>query len=498
MKFLNVGIRCSPGCSTKMLGGQLLRDVQTFVARDGHHVRRLPGARRATYELLQAPGTAFLVVAAPERDALREASYFVDRLVGRARCRWPAWCSTGSRPAARRGCPPSGPRRPPTRWTRRGGARADRGGAAACTPTAGRGRAGPPDAGPLHRAHPEVPLAEVPALAADVHDLDGLRQVGAALAESARVAAPDRPPCGRPGAGGDDRRSSGQPELRRCSRRAVSSSVRHEVTSGRRREQRPPLTLGHAAPHAELDPVVQRVGQALGPHGAALHTALARFCAAPWTNSSSGSRLRHARAGSMQSSCWRRPLLSQLPHRGGGQMSGTPVRQVRRTRAGPNGAPPCWRDARCTMCRDGNVRPVDTLVRSSGHGPEQPPAVPDPRRSSAAADAGRTVPRRRLLSAACARRRCCLRTLVASVRSRPVRAGQRRRRGCSCRAALPRRRRRRGGAHRGKSYRRPAERLSPEPTTPPAAAIASCRGRLGDRTFYSQNRIEVTLARSRP
>ncbi len=34
----------------------------------------------ATYKLLQAPGTAFLVVATPERDALREAAYFVERL----------------------------------------------------------------------------------------------------------------------------------------------------------------------------------------------------------------------------------------------------------------------------------------------------------------------------------------------------------------------------------------------------------------------------------
>ena len=33
-----------------------------------------------TYELLKAPGTAFVVVAAPEPDALREASYFVERL----------------------------------------------------------------------------------------------------------------------------------------------------------------------------------------------------------------------------------------------------------------------------------------------------------------------------------------------------------------------------------------------------------------------------------
>ena len=34
----------------------------------------------ATYELLRRPGTWFVVVASPEPDALREASYFVDRL----------------------------------------------------------------------------------------------------------------------------------------------------------------------------------------------------------------------------------------------------------------------------------------------------------------------------------------------------------------------------------------------------------------------------------
>ena len=51
--------------------------------------------------------------------------------------------------------------------------------------------------------------------------------------------------------------------------RALSSSSRQETTSGPAAEQRTPLTLGHAAPHAELDPVVERVGEALGPDGAA-------------------------------------------------------------------------------------------------------------------------------------------------------------------------------------------------------------------------------------
>src|SRR5215470_14131962 len=33
-------------------------------------------------------------------------------------------------------------------------------------------------------------------------------------------------------------------------------------------QQRPALSFGHTAPHAELDPVVQRLGQTLGAHRA--------------------------------------------------------------------------------------------------------------------------------------------------------------------------------------------------------------------------------------
>jgi hypothetical protein len=35
-------------------------------------------------------------------------------------------------------------------------------------------------------AHPHVPTAVVPALASDVHDLDGLRRIGVLLAEHTR------------------------------------------------------------------------------------------------------------------------------------------------------------------------------------------------------------------------------------------------------------------------------------------------------------------------
>ncbi|MGW4727699.1 ArsA family ATPase [Streptomyces shenzhenensis] len=80
MKFLNAGMSMMTGTLGKLLGGQLLKDVQTFVAAMDTTFGGFRTRADATYKLLQAPGTAFLVVAAPERDALREAAYFVERL----------------------------------------------------------------------------------------------------------------------------------------------------------------------------------------------------------------------------------------------------------------------------------------------------------------------------------------------------------------------------------------------------------------------------------
>ncbi|MFG2883629.1 ArsA family ATPase [Streptomyces sp. NPDC048297] len=80
MAFLNVGMSIMTGTLGKLLGGQLLKDVQTFVAAMDTTFGGFRTRADATYKLLQAPGTAFLVVAAPERDALREATYFVERL----------------------------------------------------------------------------------------------------------------------------------------------------------------------------------------------------------------------------------------------------------------------------------------------------------------------------------------------------------------------------------------------------------------------------------
>lgn len=83
MKVLNIGmfgLSMMTGVLSKVMGAHLLQDVQTFVAAMDTMFGGFRKRADATYRLLQAPGTAFLVVAAPERDALREASYFVDRL----------------------------------------------------------------------------------------------------------------------------------------------------------------------------------------------------------------------------------------------------------------------------------------------------------------------------------------------------------------------------------------------------------------------------------
>src|SRR5215468_10757602 len=80
LRVLNAGFGVVTGVLTKILGTQVLRDVQTFVSALDTMFGGFRERADYTYQLLRAPGTAFLVIAAPEPDALREASYFVERL----------------------------------------------------------------------------------------------------------------------------------------------------------------------------------------------------------------------------------------------------------------------------------------------------------------------------------------------------------------------------------------------------------------------------------
>ena len=80
LKVVNAGFGVITGILTKVLGAQMLRDVQTFIAALDTMFGGFRERAEDTYQLLQTPGTAFLVIATPEPDALREASYFVERL----------------------------------------------------------------------------------------------------------------------------------------------------------------------------------------------------------------------------------------------------------------------------------------------------------------------------------------------------------------------------------------------------------------------------------
>ncbi|HET8971177.1 MAG TPA: ArsA-related P-loop ATPase [Candidatus Nanopelagicales bacterium] len=182
LRFLQAGFGVFTGVLSKILGAQVLTDVQSFVAS----IDTLFGGFReradATYRSLQQPDTAFLVIASPERDALREASYFVERLqheqmplaglvLNRVRTTALPTLSAAVATAAAE------------RLERLGRPHATTAGvlrihAARITELTRQQHL----TGRFTAAHPTVPLAAVPQLAGDVHDLTGLRQVGAALA----------------------------------------------------------------------------------------------------------------------------------------------------------------------------------------------------------------------------------------------------------------------------------------------------------------------------
>src|SRR5262249_30909936 len=64
----------------RIIGNQLISDLSGFVAALDSTFGGFRQRAEQTYRILQADETAFLVVAAPEPDAIREASYFAGRL----------------------------------------------------------------------------------------------------------------------------------------------------------------------------------------------------------------------------------------------------------------------------------------------------------------------------------------------------------------------------------------------------------------------------------
>ena len=201
MKVVNAGFGMVTNVVTKVIGAQVLRDVQTFVAAFDTMFGGFRERAEDTYRLLQTPGTAFLVVATPEPDALREASYFVERLsqdrmplaglilnrvhrspaaqlsaarsLAAAEALQPAGVPAGSPPVIQNGNPgePADATRYPLVVT------ALRLHAERMQLIAAERRL----AQRFTAAHPGVPVTQVTAQPEDVHDLAGLRTIGESL-----------------------------------------------------------------------------------------------------------------------------------------------------------------------------------------------------------------------------------------------------------------------------------------------------------------------------
>jgi anion-transporting ArsA/GET3 family ATPase len=209
MGVLNAGFSMMTSALTKVLGAQVLKDAQTFVSALDTMFGGFRERAESTYRLLQAPGTAFLVIAAPEPDALREASYFVERLDAE---RMPlaglilnrVHTSPAARLSAARSLAASETLDSQQEPSATASARVADGGASnvgVSNVGVSDGRAIAAAALRLHAermqlgkrerrlaehftsAHPAVPVAEVPAQPEDVHDLSGLRVIGKLLCE---------------------------------------------------------------------------------------------------------------------------------------------------------------------------------------------------------------------------------------------------------------------------------------------------------------------------
>jgi anion-transporting ArsA/GET3 family ATPase len=163
----------------RVLGAQLLSDLSGFVEALDSMFGGFRQRAERTFHVLQDPQTAFLLVATPEADAIREACYFARRLVDERmplaglvlnRVHYSAvpWLTAAdSRQAADL-----------IAGEHAGTATALRVHAALMRQVAREAGM----AARFARAFSAVPLVAVAAQPTDIHDLDGLRTVGAALA----------------------------------------------------------------------------------------------------------------------------------------------------------------------------------------------------------------------------------------------------------------------------------------------------------------------------
>ena len=181
-RLMTAGFGMVTNAITKIIGAQVLQDMKAFVAAFDTLFGGFRQRAQRTFELLQDRRTAFLVVAAPEPDALREAAYFVERL---RQERMPLAGLVVNRASSK----PEGELSANAAMTgveRLRSSGEDHGLAAGLLRLhADRVRIVEREkrlTGRFATSHPDVPTAVLPALSTDVHDLDGLRRIGDLLA----------------------------------------------------------------------------------------------------------------------------------------------------------------------------------------------------------------------------------------------------------------------------------------------------------------------------
>jgi anion-transporting ArsA/GET3 family ATPase len=180
LKIVGAGFGLFTKAISTIIGGQLLADASAFVQVFDSMFGGFRERAQKSYQLLRSSGTAFLVVAAPEPDALREASYFVERL------------ASESMPLAGLVLNRTHPVLASLPANKALGAadELERAGEAPLASAVLRVHADRVAVASREqrllarftKAHPSVAVVGVPALAEDVHDLDGLRRIGGRLA----------------------------------------------------------------------------------------------------------------------------------------------------------------------------------------------------------------------------------------------------------------------------------------------------------------------------
>jgi len=177
MKVFTVGLNVFTNVLTRVIGAQALKDLSLFVQSLETMFGGFRERAEQTYQLLKERGTAFVVVAVPERDALREAAYFVERL---AEERMPLATMVLNRVHTT-----AAPRLSVQRSVAAAEALEESGDsqltAAVLRIHAERVATAARDGRLAERftaAHPSVPVVKIAAQASDVHDLAGLRRIG--------------------------------------------------------------------------------------------------------------------------------------------------------------------------------------------------------------------------------------------------------------------------------------------------------------------------------